>query len=151
MSEALELSLKLVRVQTALVKRFDARLSGLHGVSFADLMVLIQLGRAQGGRMRRVDLAQALGLSASGVTRGLVPLERIGLVVREPDPRDARVAYAALTATGRERLVDMLATAEEVADDVFAGDRWSGGGGIDQLSELLATLSGGESVGLGRG
>ncbi|MFC1407788.1 MarR family winged helix-turn-helix transcriptional regulator [Streptacidiphilus sp. N1-12] len=150
MSRALEASLRLVRAQAALVKRFDSRLSGLHGVSFADLMVLIQLGRAPGGRMRRVDLAAALGLSASGVTRGLIPLERIGLVVREPDPRDARVAYAALTATGRERLAEMLTAAEECAAEVFAGQLWDGGG-LGQLSELLAALSGKESAGLWRG
>ena len=150
MTEALEVSLRLVRAQTALVKRFDARLSGLHGVSFADLMVLLQLGRAQGGRMRRVDLARALGLSASGVTRGLVPLERIGLVVREPDPRDARVAHAALTDTGRERLAEMLTTAEEVAADVFAGGTWDEGG-LGRLSALLEALAGKESAGLWRG
>ncbi len=151
MTEALDVSLRLVRAQAALVRRFDATLSGLHGVSFADLMVLLQLGRAHGGRMRRVDLAYALGLSASGVTRGLIPLERIGLVVREPDPRDARVAYAALTESGRTRLAEMLTAAEEVAADVFAGGTWSEGGGLGQLSELLDALTGKESAGLWRG
>ncbi|MFC1415919.1 MarR family winged helix-turn-helix transcriptional regulator [Streptacidiphilus cavernicola] len=150
MSEALAVSLRLVRAQAALVRRFDATLSGLHGVSFADLAVLRQLGRAPGGRMRRVDLANALGMSASGVTRGLIPLERIGLVVREPDPRDARVAYAALTGTGRERLAQMLAAAEEVAADVFAGGVWSDGG-LGQLSALLEALAGKESAGLRSG
>ena len=150
MSEALDVSLRLVRAQTALVKRFDATLSGLHGVSFADLTLLLRLGQAPGGRMRRVDLAHTLGMSASGVTRGLIPLERIGLVVREPDPRDARVAYAALTDTGRERLALMLVAAEEVAADVFAGGTWADGG-LGQLSALLEALSGKESVGLRRG
>ncbi|MFF3608597.1 hypothetical protein [Streptomyces sp. NPDC002463] len=45
------------------------------------------------------------------MTRGLAPLERIGLVTRETDARDGRVAYVALTDTGRARLTDMLATA----------------------------------------
>ena len=139
MSNALDTTLRLVRAQTSLVKRFDGRLAALHGVSLADLLVLLQLGRAEGGRMRRVDLAQELGLTASGVTRGLIPLERIGLVVREPDPRDARVAYAVLTATGRERLAEMLATAEEVAADVFAAPRWADGG-FDLLAGLLGEL-----------
>jgi DNA-binding MarR family transcriptional regulator len=149
-TQALEVSLRLARTQAALVRRFDSTLSGLHGVSFADLMVLLQLGDAPGGRMRRVDLAQALGLSASGVTRGLIPLERIGLVVREPDPRDARVAYAALTATGRTRLAEMLTAAEEVAAEVFAEESWQLGG-LEQLSGLLTTLSGKESTRRRRG
>ncbi|MFD7284614.1 MarR family winged helix-turn-helix transcriptional regulator [Streptomyces sp. NPDC057539] len=141
MSDALDASLRLVRAQTALVKRFDASLGGLHGVSLADFTTLLRLGQAPGGRMRRVDLAEALGLTASGVTRGLAPLERIGLVTRETDARDGRVAYAALTDTGRARLTDMLATAEQVADEIFAAPPWSKKD-IGRLSTLLTHLGG---------
>ncbi|MFF3886398.1 MarR family winged helix-turn-helix transcriptional regulator [Streptomyces sp. NPDC001914] len=125
MSGGLDAVLRLVRAQAALVKRFDASLGGLHGVSLADFTLLLRLSEAPGDRMRRVDLAEALGLTASGVTRGLVPLERIGLVRRDPDARDARVAYAALTGTGRERLGEMLVTAERVAEEVFAEPAWT--------------------------
>ncbi|AKN68561.1 MarR family transcriptional regulator [Streptomyces sp. PBH53] len=141
MSEALDAALRLVRAQAALVRRFDARLSGLHGVSLADFTLLLRLGQAPGGRMRRVDLADTLGLTASGVTRGLAPLERIGLVTREPDARDARVAYAALTATGRRRLAEMLATAEETAAEIFAGPAWPAAD-ITGLADLLTRLGG---------
>ncbi|TVZ88199.1 MarR family winged helix-turn-helix transcriptional regulator [Streptomyces sp. BK340] len=141
MSDALDASLRLVRAQTALVRRFDARLGGLHGVSLADFTMLLRLGQAPGGRMRRVDLAEALGLTASGVTRGLAPLERIGLVTREPDARDARVAYASLTGTGRERLTEMLATAKETASEIFVGPAWSEED-IALLSGLLTRLGG---------
>ncbi|MFI7277681.1 MarR family winged helix-turn-helix transcriptional regulator [Streptomyces sp. NPDC049879] len=141
MSEALDASLRLVRAQTALVRRFDASLGGLHGVSLADFTTLLHLARAPGGRMRRVDLAEALGLTASGVTRGLVPLERIGLVARETDARDARVAYAALTDTGRARLTEMLATAERIAAEIFAAPPWSTED-IGRMSALLTRLGG---------
>lgn len=141
MSDTLDAALRLVRAQTALVRRFDSRLSGLHGVSLADFTLLLRLGQAPGGRMRRVDLAEALGLTASGVTRGLAPLERIGLVTREPDARDARVAYASLTPTGRRRLTEMLATAEETATEVFAAPPWSTED-LARLSGLLTRLGG---------
>ncbi|MEV6838004.1 MarR family transcriptional regulator [Streptomyces sp. NPDC051133] len=141
MSEPLDAALRLMRAQAALVRRFDARLSGLHGVSLADFTLLLRLSRAPGGRMRRVDLAEALGLTASGVTRGLAPLERIGLVSREPDARDARVAYASLTGTGRERLREMLATAEETAADLFAAPGWNTQD-IALLAGLLSRLGG---------
>ena len=141
MSEALDATLRLVRAQATLVRRFDARLGGLHGVSLADFTLLLRLGEAPGGRMRRVDLAEALGLTASGVTRGLAPLERIGLVTREPDARDARVAYASLTGTGRQRLREMQATAEETATEIFTGPEW-GGDDIARLSGLLTRLGG---------
>lgn len=141
MSDALDAALRLVRAQAALVRRFDSRLSGLHGVSLADFTLLLRLSQAPGGRMRRVDLAEALGLTASGVTRGLVPLERIGLVTREADARDARVAYASLTGTGRRRLKEMLATAEETAIEVFAAPALKAED-ITQLSSLLTRLGG---------
>ncbi|MFJ9820658.1 MarR family winged helix-turn-helix transcriptional regulator [Streptomyces sp. NPDC101151] len=141
MSDALDASLRLVRAQTALVRRFDARLGGLHGVSLADFTMLLRLGQAPGGRMRRVDLADALGLTASGVTRGLAPLERIGLVTREPDARDARVAYASLTGTGRQRLKEMRATAEETAAEIFGGSAWNEQD-LGALSALLTRLGG---------
>ncbi|MFB7322081.1 MarR family winged helix-turn-helix transcriptional regulator [Streptomyces sp. NPDC056190] len=141
MSDALDASLRLVRAQTALVKRFDASLGGLHGVSLADFTMLLRLRQAPGSRMRRVDLAEALGLTASGVTRGLAPLERIGLVTRETDARDGRVAYATLTDTGRARLTDMLATAEQIAAEIFAAPPWSKED-IGRLSALLTHLGG---------
>ncbi|MEU3406569.1 MarR family transcriptional regulator [Streptomyces sp. NPDC006670] len=141
MSDALDVSLRLVKAQTALVRRFDSRLGSLFGVSLADFLVLLHLGRAEGGRMRRVDLAGALGLTASGVTRGLAPLERIGLVEREADARDARVAYAALTDAGRERLADALKAAEQVAADVFAAPEWTTAD-LAALTALLTRLGG---------
>ncbi|MET8769951.1 MarR family transcriptional regulator [Streptomyces sp. NPDC004658] len=141
MSEGLDAVLRLMRAQSALVRRLDARLGGLHGVSFADFTLLLRLEQAPGGRMRRVDLAEALGLTASGVTRGLAPLERIGLVTREPDARDARVAYAALTGTGRRRLAEMRATAEETAAEIFAGPAWPAAD-IARLADLLTRLGG---------
>ncbi|WP_199571263.1 MarR family winged helix-turn-helix transcriptional regulator [Streptomyces murinus] len=141
MSDALDAALRLVRAQAALVRRFDARLGGLHGVSLADFTLLLRLGQAPGGRMRRVDLAEALGLTASGVTRALAPLERIGLVTREPDARDARVAYASLTGAGRARLKEMLATAEETAEDLFATPVW-GEEEVPLLASLLTRLGG---------
>ncbi|MET8718783.1 MarR family winged helix-turn-helix transcriptional regulator [Streptomyces misionensis] len=141
MSDTLDAALRLMRAQAALARRFDARLGGLHGVSLADFTLLLRLSQAPGGRMRRVDLAEALGLTASGVTRALAPLERIGLVTREPDARDARVAYASLTGTGREQLSRMRATAEETADELFAAPAWDERD-IPLLAGLLSRLGG---------
>jgi DNA-binding MarR family transcriptional regulator len=141
MSEYLDACLRLSRAQALLVKRFDNRLGSLHGLSFGDFMLLQQLGNAPGNRMRRVDLAAALGLTASGVTRTLGPLERIGLVVREPDPRDARVAYAALTDVGQERLRHGEKAAEQLARETFAGESWAPGD-VEVLTGFLGRLGG---------
>ena len=141
MSDYLDTCLRLARAQALLVKRFDHQLSRLHGLSFADFLLLQQLGSAPGGRMRRVDLAAALGMTASGVTRSLGPLERIGLVEREPDPRDARVAYAALTDAGRERLRYAEKAAGQLAASTFTADGWTPDD-VTALAEYLTRLGG---------
>lgn len=107
-----DLCLRLARAHAALMRRLDNSLGSHHGISFGDYQVLNHLSRAPGGRLRRVDLAERLGLTASGVTRTLLPLEKIGLVSREADPRDARVGFAVVTAAGQE----LMHNATDVVD-----------------------------------
>jgi DNA-binding MarR family transcriptional regulator len=111
--------LRLARAHAVLIRRLDSALGSHHGISFGDFQVLDHLSRAPGGRLRRVDLAERLGLTASGVTRTLLPLEKIGLVRREPDPRDARVGYAAVTPAGLELLVNATAVTDLVSADLL--------------------------------
>ena len=95
-SESLGFCLALARTYATLSRQFDGRLGGLHGLSFGDFTLLLQLCRAPGGRLRRVDLAQALGLTASAVTRALIPLEKIEeMHVRRVLERTSSVAEAA--------------------------------------------------------
>lgn len=116
---ALALALSLARAQATMVRRLDQVLGSYHGISFGDFMLLNSLARAPGGRMRRVDLAERQGLTASGVTRTLLPLEKIGLIERQQDPRDARVAYAAITDSGRELLHNATPAAEQCSKDLL--------------------------------
>jgi DNA-binding MarR family transcriptional regulator len=74
--------------------------------------------------LRRVDLAAAVGLSPSGVTRALAPLERRGLVARQPNPRDARVAFASLTDAGRVLVADVESIAARVAGHAAMDAGW---------------------------
>jgi DNA-binding MarR family transcriptional regulator len=102
-----------------MVRRFDSSLGSLHGIGLSDFVVLACLSEAPGARLRRVDLADRLGLTASAVTRIVGPLERIGLVARRADPSDARVGFAALTETGRERYREALETANGIAAELI--------------------------------
>lgn len=103
---AMDFCLRLARAHAVLVRRFDSMLGSYHGISFADFQILNHLHLAPEGKLRRVDLAERVGLSASGVTRALLPLEKIGLVTRESDPRDARVGLALITDAGRELAIN---------------------------------------------
>ncbi len=111
----LSLVFDLHRAHAAAERRFDAVLGSLHGIGLNDLQLLHALDRAPDQRLRRVDLANALGLTPSGVTWILRPLIKRGICASEPDPADARAAYAMLTPAGRELLADALPTARKLA------------------------------------
>jgi DNA-binding MarR family transcriptional regulator len=119
--ESLELVIAIAEARDRIARRMDAVLGGHFGISFTDFQLLGHVADAPGGRIRRVDLAELLAISPSGVTRALQPLERIGLVDRVVDPRDARSGLAVLTASGERVLEDARAAAREAADQLFAG------------------------------
>ena len=123
--------LRLARAHAVLIRRFDSMLGTYHGISFGDYQLLRHLGRAPAGRLRRVDLADRLGLTASGVTRALLPLEKIGLVVREVDPRDARVGFATITPTGHELLTNATSVVDLISREALGM----------VAAEALATMS----------
>ena len=72
-----------------------------HQVSLGDYQVLVYLSEADGGAMRMCDLAEALRLSPSGLTRRLDGLVGRGLVERRRSERDGRVMMAELADDGR--------------------------------------------------
>ena len=138
-TSALDFCLRLARAYAALVRRLDNSLGNLHGISFSDFQLLFYMERAPGSRLRRIDLAERLGLTASGVTRTLLPLEKIGLVTRQSDPRDARVGYAVLTAAGQNLLQHAQATARMICQELLndaAGDQ------LDVLATVLGQIAG---------
>lgn len=74
------------------------------GLNLGDYQVLVYLSEAEAGNMRMCDLADALRLSPSGLTRRLDGLVRDGLVERQGSPADRRVMLAVLTEAGWARL-----------------------------------------------
>ena len=134
-----EFCMRLSRAAATLSRRLDSALGSHHGISFADYQLLRQLARAPEGRLRRVDLAERLGLTASGVTRSLLPLEKIGLVTRQSDPRDARVGYALITPVGDELVTNATTVVDNVSRMALGGPAREQ---IEASSALLARLAG---------
>lgn len=118
-SEEGKLVLALMQLQSRIQRRLGSTLSA-HGISVTEFMVLRQLSLAPGRTMRRVDLAENVGLSASGVTRLLNPMEKIGLVQKEENARDARVSLVALSEAGQRTLDDASTTFQWFAASVLA-------------------------------
>jgi len=92
--------LALVRTHTRLWDLAEAQMRRDHGLTMARYDVLAQLDMA-GGRLGLSELAASLLLSPSGLSKLLDRMEASGLVRRDPDPRDARAAFAAITPHGR--------------------------------------------------
>jgi DNA-binding MarR family transcriptional regulator len=122
-----------LRAHAAITRELSAQLQRRHGLTLNDYEVLLHLSRADGGRMRRVDLAESVILTASGITRLLDGLEVSGLVCKETCASDRRVSYAKLTPAGTAKLREAGKSHITDIDELFLG-RYSG-------SEL-ATLGG---------
>jgi DNA-binding MarR family transcriptional regulator len=93
-----------LRAHAAITRELSAQLQRRHGLTLNDYEVLLHLSRAEGGRLRRVDLAESVLLTPSGITRLLEGLERTGFVERASCDADARVTYAQLTEDGEAKL-----------------------------------------------
>src|ERR687895_955614 len=91
-------------------RQLNAQLLADHGLTLSDYGVLLQLAWAPDRRLRRVDLADRILLTASGVTRLLDGLERSGFVERAACDTDRRVVYAVLTQEGLAKLREAAAT-----------------------------------------
>src|SRR5581483_3166999 len=87
--QSLDVWTSLLRGHAAARRALSARLDGEHGLSISEFEALQLLSRE--GALRRVDLAEGLGLTASGVTRLLDGLERAGLVGKRTCEHDQRV------------------------------------------------------------
>ncbi len=119
-SEELSILINLTKAHYSISRRMDARLSA-YGIGFSDFVILHHLSAAPENKMRRIDLAAAVGLTASGITRVLAPMEKYGLVSRESNERDARVSYVVLARGGKRLLSQSLSTAKDMAESLFPG------------------------------
>jgi DNA-binding MarR family transcriptional regulator len=100
----------LLRAHAALTRELNADLVAEHGLTINDYEVLLRLAHAEGRRMRRVDLAESVFLTPSGITRLLAGLERVGYVGRARCASDARVTYAELRDKGLAKLREASST-----------------------------------------
>jgi DNA-binding MarR family transcriptional regulator len=95
---------RFLRGHASLVRELNTELVAEHGLTLNDYEVLLRLSHAEERAMRRVDLANEVLLTASGITRLLDGLERAGWVCKRTCDSDARVSYAVLTDAGYEKL-----------------------------------------------
>ncbi|MCX6797976.1 MAG: MarR family winged helix-turn-helix transcriptional regulator [Candidatus Falkowbacteria bacterium] len=133
-SSAVRFCLTIAKFQAELNRRLDSRLGGL---GFNEFIILYHLSQADKFKMRRVDLAEKIGLTASGVTRLLLPMEKVGLIKREINERDARVSYVVLAPGGKAKFDEGLERIEMFTEDLVPTNKLKK---IEELSGLLSEL-----------
>jgi DNA-binding MarR family transcriptional regulator len=129
---------RFLRAHAAVTRQLSARLEAEHGLTLSDYDVLVQLYHAPERSLRRVDIARAVLLTASGITRLLDGLERAGWVEKRACETDARVSYAALTGAGVTKFEAAQRSHRADIDELFAS-RFSVEE-REQLAELLDRL-----------
>src|SRR3954449_10339186 len=135
-STAIDAFVRLVRANAAVTRQLSAQLSADHGLSINAYEALLLLARAPDSRMRRVDLAGQLLLTAGGVTRLLEGLERDGFVARDTCSSDRRVTYAVLTEAGRDKLREASKSHTRQIRELLGGPYDE-----DELAHLVALLN----------
>jgi len=129
--------LDLAAAWQRLERRLDGNLSSVRGVSFAEYRMLVALAASPAATASRVDLATKLGVTPSGVTRALRPLEKLHVVETQRSERDARLALASLTDAGKELVDDCSG----VVDDVLAGLLERSRAADPSLADVLVELA----------
>jgi len=139
-SPALDAWVRLLRSHAAATRALSADLQAEHGLTINDYEALLLLAHAEENALKRVELAEGLLLTPSGVTRLLDGLERAGWVEKGSCKSDARVTYAVLTDPGREKLEQAgrshIAAVRALFEAQFDDDE------LGTLAELLGRLPG---------
>jgi DNA-binding MarR family transcriptional regulator len=137
---ALTAFVRLANAHGAMERAFNHELQASGRITVTDFEVLRRLDNASQGGMRRIDLAHAVGVTPSGITRLLDGLEASGLVAKDHCTQDHRVTYAVITDAGRRVL---RCTAETHLSGLVAlfAERFTPAE-VDQLVALLSRLPG---------
>ena len=141
-SQALSAWVAFLRGHAALTRTLNAQLVADHGLTINDYEVLLRLSRAPDLRLKRVELAQSVLLTPSGITRLLDGLEAAGWVEKASCASDARVTYAVLTEAGDRKLRAAADSHLADIDRLFTGHFDEDE--LQALSSLLSRIGGGD-------
>jgi DNA-binding MarR family transcriptional regulator len=94
----------LMRAYAAVSRQLEVELETAEGLPLRSFTVLLELDQAPDQRLRMSDLADAAGLSRSGLSRLIDRLVADRLIERAECDDDGRGSFAVLTAAGAARL-----------------------------------------------
>ncbi len=140
--QAQAIVLELLDTAAAVVHRLDRALS-VRGISYSEYRLLQTLMNDGEAGVTRIELAHAVGLTASAVTRALKPLEKLGLTTSTRNERDARQSLAVITKAGAQLMADVNQVLHDFFTDLPVAAMSGDAAGLlqTQLSQLREALS----------
>lgn len=132
---------QITRLQRTIKHVTAHPLASADGVGMAHLGILFMLCGSD--ERRATDLADALGIGASALSRQIGTLQKRGLLRRRPDPDDGRASLLSVTPTGRELVGTVTAERTQRLKDLLTG--WDEAEAehatrtLDRLSEVFRT------------
>ncbi len=119
MNPNLNFVLHLSKLNSILSKNFDGILGWLW---LNDFIVLHYLNSASLWKLKRIELADKVGMTASGITRLLAPMEKIWLIHKEKNAQDARISYVSIATWGKNKYEEALLRLQEYMEDIVWDD-----------------------------
>jgi DNA-binding MarR family transcriptional regulator len=133
-SAAMAAVTSVMRAQQILLGELD-RILRPHGLTFARYEALVLLSFSRRGALPLRVIGERLMVHPTSVTNTIGRLEKQGMVVRRPNPRDGRGTLAEITASGRD-------VVQRATGDLMAADFGLTGYADGQLTEIFGLLRG---------
>jgi len=133
-ADAMAAVTSIMRAQQILLAGLDGLLRP-HGLTFARYEALVLLAFSRTGALPLRVVGERLMVHPTSVTNTVDRLERDGLVLRRPNPRDGRGTLAEITPSGREVVTRSTA-------DLMAARFGMAGYSPGELGEIFTLLRG---------
>ena len=109
--------IKNALLASKLAKRVGNRLSA-HGISLTEYLLMHYLDNSPRKAVPRIELAEHIGMSASGVTRLIAPMEKRKIIEKEANSRDARQSLVKLSETGQRLYREASTSFEHISNEL---------------------------------
>jgi DNA-binding MarR family transcriptional regulator len=128
---------RLVEAYSAIERWLGSALETECGIAHTWFEVLLRLDRSDEQQLTMGALAAQVALTSGGVTRLSDRMIEAGLVERRPSPTDRRVAFIALTPSGRDKIEHAATVVSRELRSAFGGLRAAELRNLDALLDRL--------------
>lgn len=133
---SIDFIVNLSKLHCMLAKDFDGK---LWSIGLNDFIVMYYIYHAPENTLRRIDIANHVGLTASWITRLLLPMEKIGLITKKVNSQDARVSLVTLTPAGKTIFEEASTRMTEVTNIIMPNNNENK---IVQATDLMKEIGG---------